>query len=122
MLSDIRNEECPKCHEKGALFVCSMGSVNCSNCCEYIRPLTADEWDERQEAIKAIMPKLTNRTPLAESLHTIRCTAQITLREMSKAIGVDVSVISGWEHGRTEPDIRQIEAYLKACVQKSKIE
>lgn len=35
---------------------------------------------------------------------------------------VSVSVISGWEHGRTEPDIRQIEAYLKACVQKSKIE
>lgn len=28
---------CPKCGSKNSLFVCSMGAINCSVCCEYIR-------------------------------------------------------------------------------------
>ena len=92
-LANINNESCPKCHEKGVLFVCSMGAVNCSNCCEYIRSLTADEWDERQEIVKQIAGRYKNRSPLGQSLKNIRVFARITLREMANAMNVKAAYI-----------------------------
>ena len=116
-LKSITNEPCPKCHKKGSLFVCSMGAVNCSNCCEYIRPLTADEWDERQEAIKQISGRYKNRSPLGQSLNNIRVYAQITLREMANAMNVKASTISEWEWGNETPDLGQIADYLRFCLE-----
>ena len=114
------DEKCPHCGAgvKDGLFVCSMGAVNCANCGQFVRPLTPDEMEKRMAAIVEVMPKLSNRTPLAVSLRSIRCIARITLREMSREIGVDVSEISGWEHGRSEPDIKQLDTFIGVCSNK----
>ena len=116
-LANVNNESCPKCHEKGVLFVCSMGVVNCSNCCEYIRPLTADEWDERQEIVKQIAGRYKNRSPLGQSLNNIRVFARITLSEMANAMNVKASTISEWEWGNETPDLGQIADYLRFCLE-----
>lgn len=43
------------------------------------------------------------------SLKSARVNAELTQREASKAIGVDITTICSWEKGRTSPKISQLK-------------
>lgn len=48
----LENETCPHCGSHDGLFVCSFMAVNCSNCGQYVRPLTKEEIENLLEKLK----------------------------------------------------------------------
>lgn len=64
--------------------------------------------------IPGVPSPTTPETPLGRAIRTARRIAQLSGRDLGVAVGVDQSVVSGWELGKTLPSLEQLSAIERA--------
>jgi len=76
--------------------------------------LTQEEFNERHPGLAAALNAPRPFAEEGEVLKRMRQAADMSVRELAKAIGMRASEISDLEHGRTEPTLLHQDAYAMA--------